>query len=140
MNKTKLLLLLISLILISSCAVKMVADYDQNTINQVIEISKMIDLFYIRLYEADSSGSDYENFHENYIYIEAEINSLIFLQKVRSYNDYSLKNAENLLTNWLEIKEYHKKNGSYNITVAEEDKEILQSQLLELVKKEQIKK
>ena len=79
----------------------MVADYDQNTINQVIEISKMIDLFYIRLYEADSSGSDYENFQENYIYIEAEINSLIFLQKVRSYNDYSLKNAENLLTNWL---------------------------------------
>ena len=93
----------------------------------------------MKISETDSLTITYENFLDDYKYIEVEIRSLVLLNKVRAFNKHSLSNAENLLTNWLEIKNLHKKDNSYNLEVAVEDEEILQDQLLELIKKEQIK-
>lgn len=138
-NKYKLIILPTILLIILSCSVKLVSDYDQNTVDQVIRISKMINLIYMKIAETDSLTIKYENFSDDYKYIEVEIRSLVLLNKVRPYNKHSLSNAENLLKNWLEIKDFHKNNDSYNFEVVVEDEEILQDQLLELVKKEQIK-
>ena len=138
-KKYKLTILLTISLIILSCSVKLVSDYDQNTVDQVIRISKMINLIYMKIAETDSLTIKYENFSDDYKYIEVEIRSLVLLNKVRPYNKHSLSNTENLLKNWLEIKNFHENNDSYNFEVAVEDEEILQDQLLELVKKEQLK-
>ena len=44
-NKYKLTILLTISLIILSCSVKLVSDYDQDTVDQVISISKMINLF-----------------------------------------------------------------------------------------------
>jgi len=139
MKKAKLLLILITIILISSCAVKLVSDYDQDTVNKVVEISKMINLFYMNITETDSLSRHYDKFTEDYKLIEAEIRVLILMNKIRPKNEDSIENSENLLTNWIEIKNEHIRINSYDIDVAEIDEEILQDQLLELAKKEMTK-
>ena len=136
MKKAKLLLLLISIILITSCAVKLVSDYDRDTLYKIVEISKMVDLFYLNLVETDSLERNYDKFAEDYKLIEVELRALIMMNKMRPKNEDSTKNAENLLTNWIEIKNEHKQSNSYDIDVAELDAEILKDQLLELAKKE----
>lgn len=136
MKKAKLLLLLISIILVTSCAVKFIADYDRDTAYKIVEISKMVDLFYLNIAETDSLDRNYDKFAEYYKIIEVEIRALIMVNKMKPKNEDSTKNAENLLTNWIEIKDEHKQSNSYDIDVAEIDAEIVQDQLLELAKKE----
>ena len=96
----------------------------------------MVNRFYLNIAETDSSNSQYDKIAEDYKLIEVEIRALIMMNKMRPKNEDSIKNAENLLTNWKEIKDEHKQSNSYDIDVAEIDAEILQDQLLELAKKE----
>ena len=139
MKKAKLLLLFISILLVSSCAIKLVSDYDQDTVNKIVEISKMVDLFYLNLVENESLERNYNKFAEDYKLIEVEIRALTLMNKMRPQNEDSIKNSVNLLTNWIEIKNEHRQSDSYDIDVAEIDEEILQDQLLELAKKEMTK-
>jgi hypothetical protein len=138
-NKYKLIMLLTILLIVLSCSVKLVSDYDAKTADKIIELSKRIDLFYLNLKEIQPEERFFQNVAEEYKLIEIEIRSLVLMNKIRPYNKHSIKNAENLLTNWIEIKNEHKNNDSYNIDMAVEDVDILQDQLLELLKKEQVK-
>lgn len=140
MNKYKITSLLLAILLMTSCAVKYVADYDQNIVDSILNTSKMIDQFYMKLYRTNDNERTFGNFQKDYQDIEVEINLLIHLNNMQENNELSIKNAENISKNWQEIKIYHQSMNNYKLAIAEEDREIILGQLIELLKKEYIKK
>lgn len=113
MKKTKLLFLFISLILIASCAVKLVSDYDTKTADKIIELSKRIDLFYLNLKEIQPEERFFQNVAEEYKFVEIELRSLVLMNKIRPLNKESTQIAQQILDFWIEYKEKHKENNTY---------------------------
>ena len=112
-NKYKLTILLTILLIILSCSVKLVSDYDAKTADKIIELSKRIDLFYLNLKEIQPEERHYQNVAEEYKLIEIEIRSLVLMNKIRPLNKESTQIAQQILDFWIEYKEKHKENNTY---------------------------
>lgn len=114
MKKYKIMSLLLAILLLTSCAVKYVADYDQTTLNKIIDVSKQVDLFYITLLDIESTERDFEKFTQSYKEIEVELRSLVMINKIRPLNDDSTRIAEQVLEFWLKYKTKHKEKNRYS--------------------------
>jgi len=106
--------LLIVILLMTSCAVKYVADYDQTTLNKIIDISKQVDLFYLTVLDLESTERNFENFTQSYKEIEVELRSLVMINKLRPLNEDSTKIAEQILEFWIKYKTKHNEKNSYS--------------------------
>jgi Rps23 Pro-64 3,4-dihydroxylase Tpa1-like proline 4-hydroxylase len=140
MNQTKLFLLIITIILLSSCAVKMVAEYDQNTAYKIVEVSKMVNMFYIKLADHNSQERQYIKFMVDYRQIEVELEALVLLNKMRPLNEESTQICEHILQNWLEFKAAHKQNDSYKDVMIELNWNTIREQFYALAVAEAAKK
>ena len=105
-------------VLIQGCAIKLVADYDANVAQEIINVSKEVDKFYGDLIETSDSVRTYAKFKERYIQIEVNIRALIVKNKARPLNDESISIAETTLAKWLKYKDKHKEKGSYKAALA----------------------
>lgn len=112
-NKYKLIILLTILLIILSCSVKLVSDYDRDTAYKIVEISKMVDLFYMNIFETDSLERNYDKFAEDYKLIEVELRALLMMNKIRPLNEESTEIAESILELWLKYKDAHKERDTY---------------------------
>ena len=112
-NKYKLIMLLTILLIILSCSVKFVSDYDSKTADKIIRLSKMIDLFYLDIKEIQPEKRLYQKVSKEYKLIEIEIRSLVLMNKIRPLNKESTQIAQQILDFWIEYKEKHKENNTY---------------------------
>lgn len=140
MKKTKILILLISILMISSCVFNQVADYDRDTTFRIIKISRRVDIFFITLLEEEPDERLYEKSSSNYIEIEIELRSLIMQNKMRPKNEESIKISEHILQNWLEYKAAHKKNDAYKNSLIDVDWSTIREQFYALAVAEAAKK
>jgi len=117
-NKSCIVVALFAVILIQGCAIQLVPDYKANVAQEIINVSKKVDIFYGKLIETSDSERNYANFKDKYIRIEADLRALIVQNKARPLNDESISIAETTLNKWLKYKKKHKENDSYKVTLA----------------------
>ena len=102
---------IISLVILSSCTVKWVTDYDETLATSIQEIAKHTDAFYLNMLETtnkDDNTRNYQNFAEGYAEIEAEINNIKLRNEVKSLNENSIKICGIVLEMWIDYKKEHK--------------------------------
>ncbi len=109
---------LIVLLFVQGCTIKLVANYDANVAQEIINVSKQVDQFYGELIETAESERGYEKFKEKYIQIEVNIRALIVQNKARPLNEESISIAETTLAKWLKYKDAHKENNDYKSTLS----------------------
>ena len=86
-SKTKIILFCFSLVLVlSSCRVTLVPSYDEEVAAQIEDTAKQIDTFYLQMLENER---EYDNYVNEYISIQVELNSLYNKNKVKSLNKNS---------------------------------------------------
>lgn len=107
-----LLLFALSVFAACGCTVQYVAEYDENIKNEILRISREVEMFYTELSETDMSDRKYESFKDKYILIEVDIRTLLTKNLIRPLNEESTKQTEIALKLWLEDKENHKTNNS----------------------------
>lgn len=107
-----LLLMLIGFGL-SGCAVKLVADHDTKTYEEILRIGKSIDKFYGDLLETTAASRKYQKYSEKYVQLESELRSLYVRNKSRPLNQESTKISESILELWVKFKGKHKAKNSY---------------------------
>jgi len=111
-NFRSVVILLIGMMLItSSCKVTFVPSYDSQIATQIDETAKTVDKFYLSMLETttvDNDGRAYTKFTEQYVAIEAELNSLLNKNKIRPLNQNSTRICEITLQLWQKYKEEHK--------------------------------
>lgn len=102
---------LVVLVLSSGCTVRYVADYDEGVLQEIIDISKKVDLFYGRLLEIDSAKRVYENVATQYLEIETDLRSLHLRNQIRETNEATSRQIEIALELWTQDKAKHKKDN-----------------------------
>ncbi|AZE48350.1 hypothetical protein C4K04_2678 [Pseudomonas chlororaphis] len=107
-----LFLLLISVL--GGCTVKLVADYDAITFEEILEVAKKIDKFYGDLLETRSNERIYQKYSSQYVDIETDIRSLVMRNQARALNDEAVQISEIILKLWLTYKKDHAVKDSYS--------------------------
>lgn len=106
-----ILLISMSMLITSGCKVIFVPAYDSQIAAQIDETAKIVDKFYLSMLETttiDNDGRAYTKFAEQYVVIEAELNSLLNKNKIRPLNQNSIRITEITLQLWQKYKEEHK--------------------------------
>ena len=108
--KTMKRLMIIFLVLhLASCAYNNLADFDQNTANKIVEISKMVNMFYLQLADRDAADRQYSDFANEYMNIEVELEALLLMNQIIPLNEESITQAQSTLELWQKYKNAHKK-------------------------------
>jgi hypothetical protein len=97
----QLLAVLIIGLTLGGCTIKLVADYDSTTFEEIIKVGKKVDRFYGDLLETPSSDRHYDKYADKYVEIETDLRSLYMRNKVRALNDESTRISEITLNLWL---------------------------------------
>ncbi len=118
----RVILVILPLLIISGCGIRLIAAYDANTEEAIFKCAKFVDQFYGGLLEADEGKRQYAKFANEYVAIEAEINSLLLRNKVRSLNEDSVDIAEKILNLWKKYRGRHKNRDTYSTGNAELDR------------------
>jgi hypothetical protein len=106
--------LVICVLIITGCGLRLVSRYDDNTQEQIFGCAKLVDQFYLELLEVDEAKRQYAKFADRYVAVEAEMNALVFRNKVRSLNEDSVDIAEGILKLWKKYKDRHKDKDTYS--------------------------
>lgn len=99
------------LLLLVSCRVQFVADYDGQLATQIENAAEAVDYFYLSMAEntADDFGArSYQYFKEDYLKIEVQLNSILRKNRIQPLNEHSTKIAQMTLDKWVEYKKRHK--------------------------------
>jgi maltodextrin utilization protein YvdJ len=115
------LILFFSLAL-SGCIVKLVADYDSVTFEEVLKVGKRVDKFYGDLLETQVNDRKYQKFSSQYVEIETDVRSLVTRNQARALNEESTQIAEITLKLWVKYKDAHKEKDAYSDGTAKLDR------------------
>lgn len=105
--------LLILLLLFQDCHVQLVSDYDQSTVDAIIDCYKAIDNFYNGLLDYPEDQRAYFKFITKYSAIESELRILLLKNSIRPLNSESTQMTQNIINLWTKYRDKHKKNNDY---------------------------
>lgn len=111
---------------LGACTVKLVADYDEATFNEVLQVGKEVDRFYGMLLEAPEGQRPYAKYAKQYVDIETDVRSLVTRNQARPLNKESTQISETILKFWVKYKGKHKKKNAYPTAVAKFDQQRFQ--------------
>jgi len=106
--------LIITLFNVSGCTTHYISNYDPAIKNEIIEVSKKIDIFWGALFDVKPSKRKYDKFKIQYNQIEADIRVLVIKNEIRSLNRESIIQANIALDLWIEDRALHKKNDTFS--------------------------
>lgn len=101
-------------IFLSSCSIKLVADYESATFEEVILAGKKVDRFYGELLETPAGERQYQKYAEQYVDIETDLRSLYIRNRARALNEESTEISDIILKLWLKYKANHASQNSYS--------------------------
>jgi hypothetical protein len=119
----QILVILIIGIALSGCSIKLVADYDSTTFEEIIKVGKKVDRFYGDLLEAPATDRQYQKYAEKYVEIETDLRSLYTRNKARALNIESTEISEIILKLWVKYKTNHAAKNGYSDGIAKLDRE-----------------
>lgn len=105
-------LLLLSVVFLTGCSMKLVANYDPQSLTQLEIINKEIDLIYSRMELLPESQRIYSKFQHDYLKIDVDIRAYDRRQKMREKNEESIKQAAILASLWQQDMQIHKQKNT----------------------------
>ena len=117
----QLLAILIIGLTLGGC-LKLVADYDSTTFEEIIKIGKKVDRFYGDLLEARATDRQYQKYADKYVEIETDLRSLYTRNKARALNNESTEISEIILKIWVKYKTKHAAGNGYGDGIAKLDR------------------
>lgn len=98
----------------TACTVKYVAAFDENVRDQIYELAEKVDKFWGTLLEVPEEKREYHFFRDQYVEIESKLRSLLLKNEARPGNEESAEQSRILLELWIEDKEIHREENSFN--------------------------
>jgi hypothetical protein len=111
-------ILVLLAIALCGCQIKLVADYDQPTFEEVLKAGKKVDQFYGSLLERPQNQRPYAQFSSQYVDIESDLRSLVTRNQARPLNQESTKISGTILELWLKYKAAHQEGNGYTTAIA----------------------
>lgn len=108
----QLLLNTLLILLLSSCKVIWVPDYNAKLEDQITKTARANDKLYIDLLDEAPDKRDYNRYKEKYNDIESDINAIQLANEARNNNSSMLIICKNLKDAFQEAKKYHKEKNT----------------------------
>jgi outer membrane murein-binding lipoprotein Lpp len=99
---------LLSLLLVAGCSIKLVADYDQASIDRLGVAYERMDRVYERLMRTEPAARTYDLFEDEWSAIGTDLRSVALRQKLREQNEESAEIAAELLSAWQSKRDAHR--------------------------------
>lgn len=107
------LLALVFALLLSSCAVKFVADYDTAAFEEILATAKKVDKFYGTLLEKKAESRQYSSVSDQYVTLESDIQGMVTRNQARALNFESTEISRIIHKLFDKYKERHKTRNTY---------------------------
>lgn len=133
------LLILITAVWLSGCAMTFISDFDQASLDQMQLVNKKIDRFFIELQYAEVDERKYDGFRQAYVDIDVELNALKTMQAVRPMNDLTVKQVDILLELWQQERQNHKSKDGISDFLIKRHRSQYNRLLLAMIKGEKAK-
>ncbi len=131
--------ILLLFLTITGCTVKYVAEYDATIKEEIIQVSKKVDLFWGDMLDTPANERKYVKFKDKYNEIEADMRSLVMKNEIRPLNQESTRQAEIVLGLWVEDRELHRKNDSFSDFEAKQHRKQFTRAFIAMAKGEEAK-
>ena len=131
--------LLLLLSFFNGCHVQLVADYDQATVDSIINTFKQIDNFYVDLLNTPAAERKYEKSSNMYNIIESDLRVLLLKNSVRPLNEESTQMTQNILDLWIKYRNAHKENDGYKDALLNLHRERFYEMFSAMLKAEKVK-
>lgn len=106
------ILLMIAAVTSPACTpIRLVADYQQASLDETLRLAKQVDLFYLTLLESDVRP--YAPYADRYMAIEAELGGLVHRERSRPLNSESVRISQTILDFWRAYKAKHRTANDY---------------------------
>ena len=105
-------LLLLSVVFLAGCSMKLVANYDPQSLTQLEIINKEIDFMYLKMKTLPENQRIYSSFQQDYLKIDVDIRAYERRQQLREQNEESVKQAAILASLWQQDMQTHKQKNS----------------------------
>jgi len=138
----KILVVIGSLLILSmasGCALQMVSNFDRQTEQQIMDVAKKVDRFYVQLSELSKEKRTFHFSQSTYLNIEVELSALLMRQKVRELNELTTKQVEITQNLWLQDKKQHQQANSISDFLIKTRKQQYQRLFLAMIRGEQAK-
>ena len=103
----RLITLLLIIVLIPSCALQLISDYDQRSLDQMELIAKKVDRLYLQLEYMAANKRDYHRVAASYLDIDVELQALKTRQQLRAINELALTQVEIAISLWKKGRQRH---------------------------------
>jgi maltodextrin utilization protein YvdJ len=130
---------LLILSMASGCALQMVSNFDMQTEQQIMDVAKKVDRFYVQLSELPKEKRTFHFSLSTYLNIEVELSALLMRQKVRELNELTTKQVEITQNLWLQDKKQHQQANSISDFLIKTRKQQYQRLFLAMIRGEQAK-
>ncbi len=124
---------------LSGCVPQLVAEYDPQTMNDFLNLSRKIDIFYSVLLETDKDQQQYEKFGKGYVEIEADFRMLLLKNKLRPFNHETVRQIDIAMELWQEDKQKHKTKNGVSDFIIKRHRTQFSEVFLEMIKAEKAK-
>ncbi len=114
LRSCSILFLLLLFLIHTGCTVQYVAAFDENVRDQIYELAEKVDKFWGTMLEMPEDKREYIVFRDEYVEIEANLRSLLLKNNSRPGNEESAEQSRILLELWIEDKEIHREQNSFN--------------------------
>lgn len=132
-------LLVIIFLFFSSCTVRLVADYDSNTVDSILGINKEIDEFYDYLILGEKSKRFKENV-KDYVKINSDLKLLLRKNEIKENNKEMTRNIFLTDSLWNKYQQEHQKHDSLSAETFRFYKKLMDDKLENLLHSEAVKK
>jgi hypothetical protein len=97
----------LAIFLLASCRVTLVAPYEEEALQQIQQVAKEVDLFYLKMKE-EAATTSFADYSERYAELEAEINAMVMRNRIRPLNEHSTRIGEIIQKRWARYREEHR--------------------------------
>lgn len=123
----------------SGCSVQLVSDYDHQSQQQMMNVAKQVERFYLELALQPVEKRSYQVSSKGYIQIDVELSALLLRQKVRELNELTTKQVTMTQTMWQQDQLTHRKNNTISDFIIKRRRAQYQRVFLAMVRGEQMK-
>ncbi|WDE04387.1 hypothetical protein SG34_024085 [Thalassomonas viridans] len=132
-------LLLAITLLLSGCALQLVSDFDERSLQDMETIARKVNGFYLGLSYQPKNERSYQTSKGQYLEIEVALEALRNRQVIRPMNELTLKQVDVSLKLWREDRQRHQAADSLSDFLIKRRKSQYQRLFLAMVKGEEAK-
>lgn len=138
-SATRVWLILAFSILFSGCALQLISDFDQKSVDQMQNISEKVNGFYLGLSYLKQEQRTYQESAPYYLKVEEKLEALESMQRIRELNELTVKQVEIALSLWRQDRKMHKREGSLSDFIIKRRKSQYQRLFIAMIKGEDSK-